>query len=41
MSDELLDIVNECDEVIGQKLRSEIYEKKIKQFSCGECFCTK
>ncbi len=28
MSDELLDIVNECDEVIGQKLRSEIYEKK-------------
>ena len=29
MSDELLDIVNEKDEVIGQEYRSEVYRKKL------------
>lgn len=38
MSDELLDIVNEDDEVIGQKLRSEIYNKKLTNFRVVNAF---
>ena len=30
MADELLDVVDTYDKVIGQKLRSEIYEENLK-----------
>lgn len=38
MNDELLDIVNKNDEVIGQKLRSEIYSKKLSNFRVVNAF---
>lgn len=38
MSDELLDIVNESDEVIGQQLRSEIYYQKSRNFRVVNLF---
>ena len=38
MSDELLDIVNEADEVVGQRLRSEIYSDKSRNFRVVNLF---
>lgn len=38
MKDELLDIVNKDDEVIGQKLRSKIYLKKLSNFRVVNAF---
>ncbi len=38
MSDELLDVVNECDEVIGQQLRSQIYCQKSCNFRVVNLF---
>jgi len=38
MFDELLDIVNDHDEVIGQKLRSEIYHGKLSNFRVVNAF---
>ncbi len=38
MSDELLDIVDRDDRVIGQKLRSEIYAKKKSNFRAVNAF---
>ena len=38
MNDELLDIVNKNDKVIGQKLRSEIYSKKLSNFRVVNAF---
>lgn len=38
MNDELLDIVDKNDQVIGQKLRSEIYLKKLSNFRVVNAF---
>lgn len=38
MIDELLDIVNEHDEIIGQKYRSDIYENKLTNFRVVNAF---
>ena len=38
MTDELLDIVNEQDIVIGQKLRSEVYQQKLSNFRAVNAF---
>jgi len=38
MADELLDIVNKQDEVIGQKLRSEVYSKQLSNFRVVNAF---
>lgn len=38
MADELLDIVNEHDEVIGQKYRSEVYQLKLNNFRVINAF---
>jgi|SaaInlStandDraft_3_1057020.scaffolds.fasta_scaffold76033_2 isopentenyldiphosphate isomerase len=38
MNDELLDIVDENDQVIGQKFRSEIYLKKLSNFRVVNAF---
>jgi len=36
--DELLDLVNDHDQIIGQKLRSEIYRKKLVNFRVVNAF---
>lgn len=38
MTDELLDVVNEQDEIIGQELRSCIYSKKLTNFRVVNAF---
>ncbi|MCL4361633.1 NUDIX domain-containing protein [Candidatus Dependentiae bacterium] len=38
MNDELLDLVDEFDQVIGQKYRSEVYEKKLHNFRVINAF---
>lgn len=38
MDDELLDIVNESDEVIGQQWRSEVYAQKLSNFRAVNAF---
>ncbi|EKD48813.1 MAG: NUDIX hydrolase [uncultured bacterium] len=38
MTDELLDIVNERDEVIGQMMRSEVYRQNLKNFRAVNAF---
>lgn len=38
MNDELLDLVNECDEVIEQRLRSEVYAQKLCNFRVVNAF---
>lgn len=38
MTDELLDIVNDNDQVIGQKLRSEVYRDKLSNFRVVNAF---
>ena len=38
MDDEYLDLVNEKDEVIGRKLRSEIYQEKLLNFRVVNAF---
>lgn len=38
MNDELLDMVNKNDEVIGQKRRSEVYSKKLSNFRVVNAF---
>ena len=36
--DELLDLVDQQDKIIGQKLRSEIYDKKLTNFRVVNAF---
>lgn len=38
MNDELLDVVDKDDKVVGQKLRSEIYAKKLPDFRVVNAF---
>jgi len=38
MADELLDIVNEQDEIIGTMMRSEVYAKKLRTFRAINAF---
>jgi hypothetical protein len=38
MLDELLDLVDENDQAIGQKLRSEIYHEKLSNFRVVNAF---
>lgn len=38
MNDEYLDLVNEKDEVIGKKLRSEVYAENLSNFRVVNCF---
>ncbi len=38
MSDEYLDLVNEQDEVIGRKLRSEVYAERLSNFRVVNAF---
>jgi isopentenyl-diphosphate delta-isomerase len=38
MNDELLDIVNESDQVIGQQRRSEVYNQKMSNFRVVNAF---
>lgn len=41
MVQELLDIVNEHDQIIGQKYRSEIYQQRLTNFRVINAFLYK